>query len=87
MYMYFQDYWSSHPDTQEFADIQIKCRRKPGMATDDSESESSSSEQELEQGSELSDDEDGKGRQFKETQKSKLSFVSKNPFALLDDND
>ena len=57
------------------------------MAADDSETESSSSDEEQEQGSELSDEEDGQGRQLKRTEKTKPSFLSKNPFALLDDND
>ena len=56
------------------------------MAADDSETESSSDEK-PEQGSELSEDEDSQGRQLKGTEKTKPSFLSKNPFALLDDND
>ena len=82
----FSDYWVDHPDTQEFIDLQIKYRKKRGAIAEDSESDSSSPEGEQEQGTELSEDENEKEPELRATRHSKSSLVSRNKFALLEDD-
>ena len=68
------DCWKDHQETKELINLQIKYRVRPGQAAEGSEEEDTSSDEELQQGSELSDDEETNQKQ---------SIESMNPFALL----